>query len=1334
MEFSTPLVFFVNGQKIVENNADPNETLLQYVRNRLHLTGSKLGCGEGGCGACTVMVSSYGQHRDQIIHLSVNACLAPICSLHGMAVTTVEGIGSTKTRLHPVQEQLANAHGTQCGFCTPGIVMSMYTLLRNNPRPTQKEMESYFDGNLCRCTGYRPILQGFQSFTKDACPMGENCCMNKKDGSGQVTNNTDGMVNGVANGEADETSLLYDPSQEPIFPPELKVNAHLYNTSLKFSSSSNTWYRPISLDELLDLKKLHPSARLIVGNTELGIEKKFKNAEFPVLICTTHIEAMNEVQLDERGLVIGASVTLSRIQEAMQSAVDSLPEWKTRIFAAFLDMLQWFASHQIRNVAAIGGNIMTASPISDLIPLLMAAGAELYVMSKDSKPRYVKMDHTFLKGYRKTDLNPEEILISVKVPCSNEQEHFYGYKVANRKDDDIAIVSAGLDVQFQKGTDVIENISCAYGGMAPTTVMALKTMAALIGSHWDESMLTKACNQLEADLPLSPGAPGGMVEFRRTLTTSFFFKFFITVKTKLIEKGIITEILSPEKSVVSLGPRACTKGIQVFEEHTKESPVDIVGHPVAHNSAQQQTTGEAVYVDDMKKIEGELNIAFVLSTKARAKILSVDTSDALQMPGVKDYVCAKDVPGKNIFGVWPMADEEIFASNEVYCHGQIIGGIVADTKVHAQKAAKKVKVGYEEMKPIITIEEAIANNSFDGESRSMGRGDTEAGFAKSDHVIEGEVRVGAQEHFYLETITHRVIPQNEDGCVELYASTQAATDMQLQVARALGVNANRVVVKVKRIGGAFGGKEIRPVSTALPAAVAAVKLNSPIRTDLDRDEDMIITGTRNPFLAKYKVGFTSEGKIISLDVQMYLNSGKATDLSRSVMTRALSHCENAYNIPNIRATGCLCKTNISTNTAFRAFGGPQSYFIVETWITHVADFLGKPTKEIRELNMYKDSDMKFFKQPLEGSNLTRIWQEVQEKSNYESRKKTVDEFNRNSRWVKHGLSLIPVLYGIGYESEANFLNQGSALVHIYLDGSVLVTHGGVEMGQGLHIKMIQIASHVLKIPRDKVFINDTTTDKIPNTSPSAASSSSDIYGGAVKNACEILCKRLEPYMKSNPNGTWESWVGAAYMDCIQLSASGFYNRSLKWDKENGGKLFPYWVCGAAVTEVELDCLTGEHEVLRTDIVMDVGRSLNPAVDIGQIEGAFTQGYGLFCLEHYKINPDGILLTQGPSTYKIPSFRNVPVEMNVHLLKGSRNDEAVFSSKGIGEPPLFLGASVFFAIKDAISSARADEGITGYFRIDSPATPDKIRMACQDRFSKQFPSAQKGSYRPWFVDL
>ncbi|XP_041353240.1 xanthine dehydrogenase/oxidase-like [Gigantopelta aegis] len=911
-----------------------------------------------------------------------------------MAVTTVEGIGSTKTRLHPVQEQLANAHGTQCGFCTPGIVMSMYTLLRNNPRPTQKEMESYFDGNLCRCTGYRPILQGFQSFTKDACPMGVNCCMNKKKGSEPVTNNTDGMVNGVANGEADEISLLYDPSQEPIFPPELKVSAHLYNIPLKFCNSSSTWFRPTSLDELLELKKLHPNARLVVGNTELGIEKRFKNAEFPVLICTTHIEALNDVRLEEHGLVIGASVTLSRIQEAVQSAVDSLPEWKTRIFAAFVDMLQWFGSHQIRNVAAIGGNIMTASPISDLVPLLMAAGAELYVMSKDNKPRNVKMDHTFLKGYRKTDLNPEEILIQVKVPCSNEQEHFYGYKVANRKDDDIAIVSAGLDVQFQKGTDVIENISCAYGGMAPTTVMALKTMAALVGSHWDESMLAMACKHLAADLPLSPGAPGGMAVFRKTLTTSFFFKFFITVKTKLIEEGIITEILSPEESVISLGPRACTKGIQVFEEHTKESPVDIVGHPVSHNSAQQQTTGEAVYVDDMKKLQDELNIAFVLSTKARAKILSVDISDALQMPGVKDYLCAKDVPGENYFVFAESEKEEIFATNEVHCQGQIIGGIVADTKEHAQKATKKVKVEYEEMKPIITIEEAIASNSFDGQTVCMGQGDTEAGFAKSDHVIEGEVRVGAQEHFYLETFTHRVIPKNEDGCIEIYSSTQTINNIQLQMARVLGVKANRVVVKVKRIGGGFGGKATRPISTALPAAVAAVKLNCPVRTDLDRDEDMIITGTRNPFLGRYKVGFTSEGKILSLDVHLYLNSGIAADVSQTVLLRAATHCDNAYSIPNLKVTGRLCKTNIAPRTAFRGFGGPQSYFIAETWISHVADVLGKPQKEIRELNMYKDSGVKFFKQPLDGCNLTRIWQEVQEKSNYESRRKTVDEFNR----------------------------------------------------------------------------------------------------------------------------------------------------------------------------------------------------------------------------------------------------------------------------------------------------------------------------------------------------
>ncbi|XP_067682373.1 xanthine dehydrogenase/oxidase-like [Haliotis asinina] len=1338
-EVTDQLIFFVNGLKIVEQNPDPRATLLQYLRNTLRLTGSKLGCGEGGCGACTVMVSRYNSQTDTVSHYSVNACLAPICSLHGLAVTTVEGIGSTKTRLHPVQERLANAHGSQCGFCTPGIVMSMYTLLRNNPQPTQQQIEDNFDGNLCRCTGYRPILQGFESFTKGVCGMGKACCMN---GNGPTLNgaHSNGSNNGVSTSLANGVNTMpYDPSQEPIFPPELKTRFRTFETSLCYKTDGMTWYRPVCLEEVYDLKAKFPHAKMVIGNTEVGIEIKFKKMDYPVLIAATHVQELMDIRASDTGLIVGASVTLSSLQTALTTAVGETPEPETRVFASILEMLRWFAGHQIRNVASIGGNIMTASPISDLNPLFVAAGAQLTVGSKAKGTRVVKMDKDFFTGYRKTAISADEVLISVHLPYTSKNEYFSGFKQAHRKDDDISIVNAGMRVEFLDGTNVVREITLAYGGMAQTTVLASRTMEALVGCVWNDDLVDKACRTLETDLPLEPGSPGGMVEYRRTLTTSFFFRFYLSVTNRRIDQGhhannkVISEIVSGSGDI----SRAVSEGIQVFEPvPSGQSLDDAVGRPIVHVSALQQTTGEAVYVDDLPKHENELYLSMVISTKPHARLVTVDPSEALSLPGVVDYIDHRDIPGNKRWGATGSFEEEIFAENEVLCQGQIIGAVVANTQERARYAADRVKIVYEEFKPIITIKEAETANSFFDKVISLSRGDLDVGFSQSDHVLEGEIEIGSQVHFYLETQTAAAIPSREEGFMEVYSNSQFPSHVQHAVAQTLGVRANRVISRVKRIGGGFGGKQSRTVPIALPVAVAAHKLGRPVRCMLDRDEDMVITGSRHAFIGRYKVGFTSSGRIMAYDVKLFSNSGSTIDLSAEVMTKAVSGIDNTYFIPHITVVGRMCKTNIPSATAFRGFGAPQGMFVTESVIDKMADFLKMPGEVIRSQHLYKEGELTHYNQAVNDANLPRLWSECVSQSCFAQRRKEVDKFNSESRWKKRGLCVIPTKFGLSYEAPSKFLNQACALVTLYLDGSVLVSHCGAEMGQGLHTKMIQVTSRALGVPVSDVFINDTSTDKIPFTSPTAASSGSDLNGGAVQNACEILRGRLEPYIKANPKGNLSDWVNSAYADRVPLTASGsFFTKGLDYDEKlNKGTFFNYFTCGVACSEVEIDCLTGDHQVLRTDIVMDVGRSLNPSIDIGQIEGAFMQGYGLFCLEQQKISPAGIVLTRGPGTYKIPGFKNIPVKLNVTLLKDSANKRAVYSSKGVGEPPLFLASSVFFAVKDAIKSAREDAGESREFRLDSPATPERIRMACQDQFTRQFPEPMEGTYTPWFVDL
>lgn len=533
---------------MTEENADPETTLLTYLRDTLRLCGTKLGCGEGGCGACTVMVSRVDRETDTVQHVAVNACLTPVCAVHGMAVTTVEGIGNTRTRLHPVQERIAKAHGSQCGFCTPGFVMSMYALLRNMPQPSMRQLEVAFQGNLCRCTGYRPIIEGYRTFTSEfKCGMGDKCC--------RVKGASPAVEEEQANLFEAKQFLPYDPSQDPIFPPRLRLTDELDRLSLEFNNDRTTWYRPTRLEEVLQLKERHPEAKIVVGNTEIGVEVKFKHFHYPVLVCTNQIRELNalEVLQDGRGGVkVGASCTLDRLQTVLEEQINARPESETRIFQAIVKMLHYFAGKQIRNVASVGGNIMTGSPISDLNPIFMAAGIKcvrmrqiseirnsifsfifsLNLQSLKAGARTVKMDHTFFTGYRRTVVRPDEILASIEIPASSADQYFVALKQAKRRDDDIAIVNIGLNVLFEPVAGAerrVKELVIAYGGMAPTTRIALASCELARGMAWNEALIETLNRSLIEEFPLSEDAPGGMIQYRRSLTLSLLFKCYLEI-------------------------------------------------------------------------------------------------------------------------------------------------------------------------------------------------------------------------------------------------------------------------------------------------------------------------------------------------------------------------------------------------------------------------------------------------------------------------------------------------------------------------------------------------------------------------------------------------------------------------------------------------------------------------------------------------------------------------------------------------------------------------------------------------------------------------------------
>ena len=1316
-EVAHSILFYVNGRRFQVSNAEPCSTLLTFLREN-GFTDTKLGCGEGGCGACTVMFSYWDQDGQFVVNRSINACIFPLYQCDGAAITTASGIGSVRKGLHPIQERLAKGHGSQCGFCTPGFIMSLYTLFRNKPHATPRDVEECLDGNLCRCTGYRPILDA----SKSLCPCGKEggCC------GGGASSSSGATRDEPQEGDIFKPSLMSDFSgcaplegaAELIFPPELKK--HLFAT-LDVRTEHGIFLRPLSLPHLLDIKDEYRNARLLAGNTELGIEVRFANVEVPVLVGVAHIPELNQLTLTDTHLRVGMSVNLSCLIENINGWVEELPKSKTRCLRALTNQLRWFASTQVRNVACLGGNIATASPISDMNPLWLALKATLRIESKSRGSRVLPIRDFFL-GYRTTALQPDEVLVHMELPLTRENEFFCSYKQARRREDDIAIVNAGMRMLVEKDGDVYKVADCgfAFGGMSVISKVAKETEDFLIGRVFCKSTFEEAVQILMSEMYLDPKAPPGMIEYRRALCLSFFFKFFGHVCLKIATEDPSFEPFIPVDEAASaarLFHRPLSSGTQEYE--VGQDPA--IGQPIHHHSAELQVTGEAKYTDDVPKFNQELYGALVLTTRPLARIVSVDPSAALSLPGVVGFFDAKDVPGDNMIGA-VVHDEETFVTTMSTSIGQPIGIVVAENEALAKEGARSVAVEYDDtgLTPILSIDDALEHNSFFTEPKFLRKGDVDSALQQCDHVLEADFCCGGQEHFYLECNGTIVIPSENDEYL-VYCSTQAASKTQALIASVLGLPSNKVVCRVKRIGGGFGGKETRNVFIACAVAVPAYNLNRPVRLIVDRNVDMAITGQRHPFKAFYKVGFNSDGRIIVADMQLFNNAGYSMDLSLPVMDRALFHVDNAYNIPNMRACGRLCKTNLSSNTAFRGFGGPQGMIICEDMIDRVARFLGKPAHEVRAVNLYREGDFTHYGQKLELCRVSDVWNQLMERSGFVERLASVHRFNASSKYRKRGISIIPTKFGISFT--AKFMNQGGALVHIYTDGSVLVTHGGIEMGQGLHTKMTQVAASCLKVPVSKVFISETATDKVPNQTASAASMSSDIYGMAVLDACQQLSERLQPYREqAGPGASWESIVSAAYFDRVNLSAQGFWKvPDLSFDWETGhGSPFAYFTNGAACTEVEVDCLTGDHHVLRTDIVMDLGNPLNPAIDVGQIEGAFVQGLGLFCLEemvwgdsqHLWARP-GRLHTSGPGTYKIPSANDIPIDFRIILLRDCPNPKAIHSSKAVGEPPLFLGSSALFAIKDAVAEYRQQNGYSGPFQLDSPCTAERIRMCCCD---------------------
>jgi len=748
-----------------------------------------------------------------------------------------------------------------------------------------------------------------------------------------------------------------------------------------------------------------------------------------------------------------------------------------------------------------------------------------------------------------------------------------------------------------------------------------------------------------------------------------------------------------------------------------------------HDSASKHVSGHAIYTDDIKEPYGTLHGAIGCSKKAHAIIKKIDLSEVWKSEGVISIIGHNDIPGRNDVG--PVFDgDPIFPSKKVEYYGQPLFAVAATSTELARRAVIKAKISYKDLKPIVTIQEALSKKKFIFKGKKIKRGNPSEKISKSKNYLKGNFTTGSQEHFYLEGQVAFVIPK-EDSDLLVYSSTQHPSETQQIIAKMLNQKSNTITVIVRRIGGGFGGKETNFLTSSI-CALLANKTKKPVKLRLDRDDDIIITGKRHDFYSEYEVGFNNLGIIEGVKIKLASRCGMSPDLSLAINERALLHIDNAYYLSNVEVQNYLCKTNTATSTAFRGFGGNQGMMAIENIIDNISRYLKKDPCEVRKRNFYKknNKNITHYGMKIEDNVINEIFNRLIKKSNYKKRYFKIKKFNLNNKYLKKGLAITPVKFGISFTTI--HLNQAGALVHVYTDGSVHLNHGGIEMGQGTNTKIAQLVANEFGLPFDKVKISSTNTSKVPNTSASAASSTTDLNGAAALNAVSKIKQNLEKFIKSkynisankvvyekgiikfkNKSFNFEKIIKEAYLNRISLSSSGFYSTpKINFNKKTFmGRPFLYFCYGAAVTEVTVDALTGENIIDRVDILHDAGKAINPALELGQIEGGFVQGQGWLTMEEINWNSNGQITTFSPSTYKIPAVSDVPRKFNVEIFKQGKNKEKVVNkAKTTGEPPLMLAMSVFYAIKDAIASV-------GKYKIipilNAPATPEKILMSLKE---------------------
>ncbi|BFZ04913.1 hypothetical protein BsWGS_07952 [Bradybaena similaris] len=1256
--------FWVNGKQITANgDYPPTASLLDFLRESGLSTGTKGCCYEGGCGICIATVTFLDPVTNTNRAYSVNSCCLALYSCDGLEITTVEGLGSTRSGVHPIQERLAKFDGAQCGYCSPGQVMNMYGLLKNKPKPTMQEVEDAFDATICRCTGYRSILDAMKSFAVDGPSAASGGAVDIEDLDRKICGR-----NGAD---------CHSPSK--------------CKTQLQILHNGVQWIKPVSLAELCGLLKDYAKEnyRLVFGNTGFGQFKELKMENFKTLIDVREVKEFYNVDLEKQDhIILGANLTLTNLKELFESIDDpSLPYTKD-----FARHLQYVTSTSVRNLGCWAGNLMLKHSHpefpSDVFTILETVGASINIANDKGK----------IKSYSLLDFLSlgmcGRVIVSTHLPKYNTQNiTVRTLKTSPRLQLSIAHIASGFNFQTDATKDhlVEKKPTIIIQGISTSLIHASKTEEFLTNKKLsDPDVVINAVKTLSAELQESAqSSTAASTAYLVSLALSHFYKFILGVCKDVCHERFVSGGLDFERPVSSA----------THDYGTVDESVFPATKPMRKITAPNLTTGEVKFVNDLPAVQGQTYAAVLLSTQGNAQICSLDPASALEVPGVLAFVQASDIPGQNNWrpsSLYGTSTSELMSSGPVGYAGQVIGVIVAECERVAQEAVKLVSVSYTNVQPVIVdVLDAIQQKSFYEKLGPFTKGDAEAALNSAPHRVKGNTRTREQYHFHLENQAAICTPTDLGG-MDVVATSQWLDVTQEAVAQVLGIPAASVTVEMQRLGGGFGSKILYNLPVAALTAVAAHKVGRPVKLHMDLQTNMQFQGCRQGYYYEYEIGFDNDGKLLAIVATGYSDTG--AEFHAECNEHTFDYVDSTYFCPTWSWSVQPCKTHRPTITYMRGPGSATTIFAMECMIDHVATYLKKDHLEVRKINLYQNGQTTLSGVVLEHVLAKQVVDQLEADINYAARKQQVEEFNKANRWRKRGLHVMPSRYAMMYTK----IKHNTTVTIYRSDASVVIAHGGVDMGQGINTKAIQVCAYKLGIPVDKIRVAKTSSLINANSSFTGGSTTSEIICLAVISCCDVLNERMAKSKASLENPTWEQVVAKSFADDVNMTCQ-------IWPE----KVVDFYSCyTACCSEVELDVLTGQYQILQVDYVYDCGISLNPELDLGQLEGAFVMGLGMFLLESMTLDTQtGKLLTDGSNTYKTPLTKDVPLKFNVKFLRNAPNPVGVLGSKAVGETPVAVGSCPMLALKRAIESAREDTGTEGWFPFHAPATVERIQQSC-----------------------